>query len=123
MDLLYKDEVFDIIGAAIEVHKRLGHGFLEAVYQEAFEIELNKKAIIYEKEKRLSIMYRGNKLNKYYIADFVCFNKIIVELKAINKLSNDNYAQVLNYLKVTGYKVGVLLNFGSKSLEYKRLIF
>ena len=123
MDLLYKEEVFDIIGAAIEVHKGLGHGFLEAVYQEAFEIELNKKAIIYEKEKRLSITYRGNKLNKYYIADFVCFDKIIVEIKAINKLSNDNYAQVLNYLKVTGYKVGVLLNFGSKSLEYKRLIF
>ena len=89
----------------------------------SYIIELNKKAIIYEKEKRLSITYRGNKLNKYYIADFVCFNKIIVELKAINKLSNDNYAQVLNYLKVTGYKVGVLLNFGSKSLEYKRLIF
>jgi GxxExxY protein len=120
--LLYKTESYKIIGAAMEVHKELGAGFLESVYQEAFELELQKQDIPYEREKLLNIFYKGLKLKKRYATDFVCYDKIVVELKALSDLSNDHEAQLLNYLKVTGLKLGLLLNFGSKSLQYKRLI-
>ena len=106
----------------MEVHKELGCGFLESVYQEAFEIELQKQNIPYEREKLLNIYYKGIKLNKRYSADFVCYDKIVVELKALSALTTDHEAQVLNYLKVTGLKLGLLFNFGSRSLQYKRLI-
>ena len=121
-EFLYKDETYKIIGAAMEVHKELGCGFLESVYQEAFEIELQKQNIPYEREKLLNIYYKGIKLNKRYSADFVCYDKIVVELKALSALTTDHEAQVLNYLKVTGLKLGLLFNFGSRSLQYKRLI-
>ena len=122
MNLLYKEESYKIIGVAMEVHKELGPGFLEAVYQEAFELELQKQNIPYEREKVLNIFYKGMKLRKRYEADFVCYDKIIVELKALSDLSNDHVAQVLNYLTTSGIKLGLLINFGSKSLQYKRLI-
>jgi len=123
MDLLYKTESYKIIGVAMEVHKELGPGFLEAVYQEAFELELQRQDIPYEREKLLNVFYKGKKLKKHYSADFVCFDKIVVELKALGELSSDHEAQVLNYLKTSKLKLGLLLNFGTKSLQYKRLIF
>jgi len=122
MDLIYKKESYRIIGAAMEVHKELGPGFLEAVYQEAFEIELQRQNIPYEREKLLNIFYKGVKLKKRYEADFVCFDNIIVELKAMEDFNNDHVAQVLNYLKITGFKLGLLFNFGRESLQIKRLI-
>ena len=122
MGLIYKDETYKIIGAAMEVHKELGAGFLEPVYQEAFELELQKQNIPYEREKLLNIFYKGTKLKKHYSADFVCYDKIIVELKALSLLSSDNESQILNYLKTTSHKLGLLINFGTKSLQYKRLI-
>ena len=121
MDLIYKEETYKIIGAAMEVHKELGTGFLEAVYQEAFEIELRRQSIPYEREKLLNIYYKGLKLKKYYEADFVCYDKIIIELKAMKDLNNDHVAQTLNYLAITGFKVGLLFNFGKKSLQHRRL--
>ena len=120
--LLYEDLTYQIIGSCMEVHKQLGCGFLEPVYQEAVGLEFKENKIIFEKEKLLKINYKGNVLSKKYIADFVCFDKIIVELKALSKLTTDNEAQLLNYLKATGLKVGLLVNFGEKSLKYKRMI-
>ena len=106
----------------MNTHNELGAGFLEGVYQEAFELELQKQKIPYEREVLLNIYYNGQKLRKHYLADFVCYDKIIVELKALGDLTSDHEAQVLNYLKASGFKLGLLLNFGSKSLQYKRLI-
>jgi len=117
-----KDETYVIIGAAMEVHKILGCGFLEAVYHEAFEIELNEKSIPYLREQPLNINYKGYKLSKQYFPDFICFDSVIIEFKALSQLTNDHEAQVLNYLKATGKKVGLLINFGERSLKYKRLI-
>ncbi|RMG89257.1 MAG: GxxExxY protein [Chloroflexi bacterium] len=119
---LYQDETYRIIGCAMEVHRHLGCGFLEAVYQEALEIEFQKQGIPYCREKQLTIQYKGIPLQKTYIADFVCYDKIIVELKALTSLSSEHIAQVLNYLKATGYRLGLLINFGALSLEYKRII-
>ena len=123
LDLLYKEESYKIIGAAMEVHKELGAGFLESVYQEAFELELQKQNIPYVREQLLNVFYKGQKLKKRYSADFVCYDKIIVELKALGELNTEHEAQILNYLKTSGLKLGLLFNFGSKSLQYKRLIF
>ena len=121
-DLLHKDEAYQIIGAAMEVHKELGHGFLEAVYQEALAIEFQKQGIPFEKEKLLNIYYKDVKLNKHYSADFICYNNIVVELKAIKELSNNDQSQAINYLKATGFELAILINFGSKSLQYKRIV-
>lgn len=121
-DLIYKQEAYDIIGATMEVHHELGCGFLEAIYQEALEIEFQRQNIPCEREKCLNVFYKGDKLNKYYSADFVCYNKIIVELKALSTLTSEHEAQILNYLKATGIKLGILINFGTKSLQYKRIV-
>ena len=122
MTLINENETYNIIGACFEVHKQLGNGFLEAVYQEALEIELSLRNIPFTREKQLKIKYKGKELKKYYTADFVCYDNIILELKALSELTNTNEAQVLNYLKTTNYKVGLLINFGTKSLQHKRLI-
>ncbi len=122
-ELLFKQEVYGIVGAAIEVHRELGPGFLEAVYQEALEIVLGLQSILFEAGKRLPIQYKGRLLTKEYVADLVCFNQIIVELKALDRLSGREEAQVLNYLKATGLRVGLLVNFGSVGrLEWKRYV-
>jgi GxxExxY protein len=121
-EIIYKEETYAIIGAAMEVHNNLGPGFLEAVYQEAFEIELKLQNIPYEREKKLSIYYKGNKLKKEYSADFFCFEKIIVELKALSALNSEHEAQLLNYLNTTESEIGLLINFGSNRLQYKRMI-
>jgi len=120
--LLYAKEAFEIIGAAMEVHRILGHGFLESVYQESLAIELKNRNVPFEREKLLTINYKGQELQQYYKADFVCYNEIIVELKALSELSSDHDAQVLNYLKATGFRLGLLVNFGTASLQYKRLV-
>jgi len=120
--IIYKEESYKIIGACIEVHNDLGAGFLELVYQEALELEFKHHSIPYCREKELEIHYKGIKLNKSYIADFILFGKIIVELKALASLSGQHESQVLNYLKATGYKLGLLINFGQSKLEYKRLL-
>lgn len=122
VDLIYKDECFKIIGACLEVHNTLGCGFLEPVYQEALSIEFQKQNIPFEKEKVLSIVYKDIELEKKYIADFVCYDKIIIELKALSSLTSEHEAQILNYLKATGFKLGLLINFGEKSLKYKRMV-
>ena len=122
-ELLLKEEVFKIVGTAIEVHRELGSGFLEAVYQEAMAIELASCSIPFESQKALQITYKGQKLKKEYVPDFVCYQQIIVELKALAKLSGIEEAQALNYLKVTKFRVALLLNFGSHGkLEWKRLV-
>lgn len=122
-ELLHKELTYEIIGAAMEVHATLGPGFLESVYQEAFSLELLATGIPFESEKRLEIFYKNIKLEKYFEADFVCGNSVIVEIKALSALTNEHQSQVLNYLKATGIKVGLLINFGAKSLEHKRLVW
>jgi len=122
-ELILKEEVFAIVGAAIEVHRELGPGFLEAVYQEALEMEIKERGIPFEPQKPLRISYKGKTLNKEYVADLVCYGQVIVELKALDRLSGNEEAQILNYLKATGLKVGVLINFGSHGkLEWKRFV-
>ena len=118
----FQKETYEIIGACFEVHKVLGCGFLEGVYQEALEIEFKRRGIPYEREKELPIDYKGEVLKKKYNADFVCYNEIIVELKALSELREDHMAQVLNYLKATKFELGLIFNFGERSLKYKRVI-
>ena len=119
-----KDErTYKIIGAAIEVHKELGCGFLEAVYQEALGKEFSYQGIPSKSQPVIRIVYKGKPLDKTYQPDFVCFDEVIVEIKAISHLTGLEEAQLINYLKATGLKVGLLLNFGAKSLEYKRLVY
>jgi GxxExxY protein len=112
-----------IIGAAMEVHRQLGPGFLEAVYQEALAIELAERGIPFQREQELPIDYKGRRLSCKYRADFVCYEDIIVELKALQALSGNEEAQLLNYLKATRLERGLLLNFGRPSLEFKRFVF
>jgi len=116
-------QTYEIIGAAMEVHRQLGHGFLEAVYQEALAIEMAKRGIPFEREAAVPVEYKGRRLQCCYRADFICFEEIVVELKAINQLTGVDEAQVINELKSTGLHRGLLLNFGTPSLEYKRLVF
>lgn len=116
------ERTYAIIGAAMEVHKHLGKGFLELVYQEAMMLELAARNIPFTRETQLPIFYKGQKLPTVYRADFICYENIIVELKAIDKLSSVETAQILNYLKATSLPVGLLLNFGGQSLEYKRFV-
>jgi len=120
--LLFEEETFKIIGASMTVHKTLGNGFLESVYQEALEKELTKQGIPFERQKKLSVYYDGQRLTKYFIADFVCYDKIILEIKAISFLHQNVKQQVINYLKTTELEVGLLINFGEKSLTWKRFI-
>ena len=119
-----KDErTYKIIGAALEVHKVLGCGFLEAVYQEALDKEFGIQDIPFRSQPTVEILYKGKPLAKTYQPDFVCFDEVILEIKALGALSGIEEAQLINYLKATGLRVGLLINFGAKSLEYKRLIY
>ena len=105
------------------VHKELGSGFLEAVYQEALEIEFTDQRIPFKAQPTVQIYYKRNPLNKIYQPDFICYDEIITEIKAISNLSGVEESQLINYLKATELKIGLLINFGSKSLEYKRFIY
>ena len=111
-----------IIGAAMEVHRELGRGFLELVYQTALALEFQDRRIPFKAEVALPVRYKGKVLTCGYRADFVCFEDFLVEIKAISKLTTADDAQLLNELKATGYQRGLLLNFGSRSLEVKRLV-
>ena len=122
--MLYnKEQSYAINGAAMNVYNALAHGFLEAVYQEALELEFIKRGIPYEREKELKIFYEGKDLRQTYKADFVCYGDIIVELKAVAHLDDSHRSQVFNYLKATGFKLGLLYNFGHyNGLEWERKI-
>lgn len=115
-------ETYAIIGAAMEVHRVLGHGFLEAVYHEALAREFKIQGIPFESEKSLTIPYKGQPLKTAYRADFICFDSVIVEIKAIQTLSGSDESQLINYLKATRFTRGLLLNFGTVSLQYKRMV-
>ena len=117
---LYKNETYKIIGACMEVHNELGNGFLEAVYQEALGLEFKEQNIPFVQEKVIDIYYKDLLLDKKYRADFYCYDDIIVEIKALSKLTTKEDSQILNYLKATETKVGLLINFGTNKLEYKR---
>ena len=121
-DLLYAKEIYEITGAAMEVQNELGIGFQEPVYQEALTIELKNRGVPFEIEKELTITYKGIQLEKKYYADFVCYGKIIVELKAVEEINNEHVAQVLNYLHATNIKLGYIINFGQKPLQRKRIV-
>ena len=116
-------KTYAIIGAAMEVHKELGSGFLEAVYHEALEREFTYQEIPYKSKPPVRIEYKGKPLEKKYEPDFLCHNEVIVEIKAMDKLSGNEHAQIINYLKASKLKVGLLINFGSKSLEHKRFVY
>lgn len=121
--IYYSRESYAITGAAMQVYNELGAGFLEAVYQEALEIEFINRGIPYEREKVLTIQYQGKDLKQTYKADFVCYDKIIVELKAVTCLDDAHRSQLFNYLKATGMKLGLLYNFGhANTLEYERKV-
>ena len=123
-DLLYKDEVYAVVGAAMDVYNDLGPGFLESVYQEAMQVELESRKIPSKASQEIRVKFKDRELKKFYIADMICYEKIIVEIKAMDRLTLRDEGQLINYLKATGLKVGVLINFGHyPSLEWKRLIF
>ncbi len=122
MDILYKEECYAIIGKCIEVHKELGHGFLEIVYKDALELVFQQDGVPYEREKMYEVYFRGILLPHKFYADFVVLDKIILEIKGVKTLTDEHIAQTLNYLKVSGNRLGLLVNFGAGRLEYKRLI-
>ena len=121
-NVLYREESYKIVGAAMNAHCILGCGFLEPVYQEALQIELELSDIPFQREVFLPIAYRGMQLSKRYVADFVCYGKIIVELKALSAIASEHKAQVINYLKAANFELGILFNFGTASLAYERII-
>jgi GxxExxY protein len=120
--ILYKNESYSIVGACMKVHRALGPGFLEAVYEEVLEKEFIIQNIPYKKQVQLDLYYEGVKLKKHYRADFVCYDSIIVELKAVAQIPTVFYAQLQNYLKCTNLELGLLINFGTPSLTYKRIL-
>jgi GxxExxY protein len=121
-ELLFKEEVYKIIGAAMEVYNELGTGFLQPVYQEAMEIEVEERKIPSVPQHEIIIVYKGKALKKFYKADLLCYGKIIVEIKAIDCLTSREESQLLNYLKATGLPLGLLINFGAEhNLEWKRM--
>ena len=120
-ELLLKDEVYRVVGAAFAVMKELGSGYLEAVYQEGMELELNLRSIPFEPRKLIYIYYKGIRLKKYYCADLLCFGTLLVELKVMDRLSGTEMAQVLNYLKASGIEVALLINFAhNNKIEWTR---
>jgi GxxExxY protein len=121
-NLIYEDLTYQVRGALFEVYKEKGCGFLEDVYQECLEIEFGMQEIPFEPQHPLKLSYKGRSLKKKYIPDFICFGKIIVEIKAVSKITDEHRAQVHNYLKATGYKLGLIVNFGHHpQIEIERI--
>lgn len=121
-DLIFKEEAFRIIGACFEVYNELGKGYNEVVYKDALEIEFKVQKIPYSRESKFEIPYKGYILNRYYNADFVVFDKIILEVKAIEMLTISHKKQTINYLAASKLKLGILANFGEDSLKYQRIV-
>ena len=122
-ELVLKQEVFDIVGAAMDVYNELGSGFLESNYQEAIELELTSRAIPLARQVPLRVRYKTQVLSKAFVADLICFGSVLIELKAISQTTKADEAQILNYLKATGLKVGLLINFGDPGrLEWHRFV-
>lgn len=122
-DLIYREEVYRIVGACFAVYKDKGNGFSEPVYQDCLEIELTLSGIPFDAQHNFQVFYRERLLKHTYTPDLLCFGKIIVELKASRTLTDEHRAQVLNYLKVTGHQVGLLINFGAfPRLEWERIV-
>lgn len=121
-EYIYKDENYTIVGILFEVHKNLGKGFSEIVYKDAIEYELQQQNIPYQREKEFSVNYKNTTLKHKFYADFVVYDKIILEIKTVDCFNNSHYNQCLNYLKVSKNKLAILVNFNLVSLEYKRII-
>ena len=121
-DILFKEESYKIIGACFEVHKILGHGFKEAVYKDALELEFKRLNLPFEKEKPYTIIYKEQKLKHFFVADFVLYKTIILEIKIGNYIGDPYIKQTLNYLKASGLRLGIVINFGAPSVEYQRVI-
>lgn len=122
-EIVFKEESYRIIGACFEVYNEMGCGFLEAVYQECIGIEFESRAIPFRPQAELSLAYMGRRLSKVYVPDFICFESIIVELKAVREMVDEHRAQVHNYLKATGFKLGLLVNFGRyPKLQSERIV-
>jgi GxxExxY protein len=123
MELIYKQESFDIMGACFEVYKQIGYGFVESVYHQCLFIELGLRDIPFESKKQCNLDYKGHRLECIFIPDFICCEKILLEIKAVAQLENRHRAQVHNYLKATGYKLGLLVNFGGHpQVEWERIV-
>ena len=122
-DIILKEESYKIVGVCMEVHRELGMGFKEAVYKDALELEFKAVEILFTREKSYTLRYKGKILPRKYFADFVVFNSIILEVKATPVIINPFVYQTINYLKASGIKLGIIANFGSKSLGYKRVVF
>lgn len=122
-EILFKEESYKIIGACFEVHKILGHGFKEAVYKDALEVEFHKLSIPFEREKSYNIFYKEQKLKHFFIADFIAYDSIILEIKIGSYIGDPCLKQTLNYLKASGLKLGIIISFGQSSLEYQRVVF
>jgi GxxExxY protein len=123
VDILFKEESYKIIGACFEVHKILGHGFKEVVYKDALEMELEKVGVPFQRERPYTIFYKEQKLKHYFIADFIVYDTIILEIKIGSYIGDPYIKQTLNYLKASGVRLGIVINFGTPSLEYQRVIF
>lgn len=121
-DIIYKEESYALIGAAMEVHNHLGPGFVEKVYQDSLEIEFGLRGIPFTREKHLPVFYKGVQIKHDYFADFVCYDKIVVECKAVHELLDIHKNQTLNYLKANGFKLGLLVNFSRSKLEFCRIV-
>jgi GxxExxY protein len=122
-DIILKDESYFIIGVCMEVHRELGMGFKEIIYKDAIELEFQEKGIIYQRERKFEIEYKGKVLPHKYFADFVVFNSIILEVKSSSVIINNFVSTTINYLKASGLKLGLIANFGEKSFTYKRVLF
>ncbi|MBU1695402.1 MAG: GxxExxY protein [Verrucomicrobia bacterium] len=123
MNLVYEDESYQIMGACFEVYKEKGCGFLESVYQECLEIELGLRGATFKAQPSLALMYKGVALKHAYMPDFICFDKIILEIKAVSDLTDEHRAQIFNYLKATEFKLGLLVNFNHfPQVEYERIV-
>jgi GxxExxY protein len=122
-ELIYKEEVYEIIGRCMEVHNILGHGFSEVIYKDALEIEFLENGIDFIREREYDVHYKQHLLKRKYCADFVVFDKIILEVKCVTELTDEHISQVINYLKVSRNKVGILVNFARSKMEYKRLVY
>jgi len=121
-NIIYQTESYKLLGILFEVHNNLGNGFLEIVYKDAIEYELNRSKILFDREKEYVVNYKQTILNHKFYADFVIFNKIILEVKSCSKISDLHIAQAMNYLKISGNQLAIIANFNRESLEYKRII-